>query len=102
MKTILLSSLLVVTLVGSFGCDTPDDDKSAGNGGPAEKRGNNSDGGSGGGGGGGGPPGGGTEITVFARDLILNETAEHTVPSTTENKGLIDVSPITFTPAFFP
>ncbi len=43
----------------------------------------------------------GLEVTAFARDLILNQTASDTLPATTEDKGLIEVNPISFDPAFF-
>ena len=44
----------------------------------------------------------GTEITVFARDLIIGMTASNNLPTTTEDKGLIDVNPITYDAGFFP
>lgn len=41
------------------------------------------------------------EVTVFARDLILNQTANDTLPTATEDKDLIDVNSISFEPDFF-
>ena len=97
MKTLLLSSLLVA-LAGSLSC-APSNDGNAEKGnestvGPAGK-GNGDDGGD------GGTGGAMIEITAFARDLILNETAAGLLPTTTENRNLVDVSPVTFTSAFF-
>ena len=97
MKTLLLSSLLVA-LAGSMSC-APSNDGNAGKGsgstvGPVGK-------GSGDDGGDAGTGGAAIEITAFARDLILNEAANGLLPTTTENKNLVDVSPVTFTSAFF-
>ena len=120
MRKLLLSSLLV-TIAGNLGCAPPDNGtggggsnvsgvgRSTGGGGGSTGGGGGSSTGGGGGGTGGGSTGGGggtadagAEITVFARDLILNHTANDNGPTTTEDKGLIDVSPITFGPGFFP
>lgn len=90
MKTRLLSALLV-TLLGSLGCAPPDDGSSGGGGSEStseKTRHTNS---------GGGAADAGVEITAFARDLIVN----HTLPTTTEDKHLIDVSPVSFGPDFF-
>lgn len=74
-----------------------------GGGGGATGGGGGATGGGGGAtGGGGGSVDAGTEITVFARDLILGMTANNNLPTTTEDKGLIDVNPITFDAGFFP
>ena len=77
---------------------------STGGGGGSTGGGGGSTGGGGGstGGGGGGTVDAGTEITVFARDLILTMTADTAPPTTTEDKNLIDVNPITFDAGFFP
>lgn len=101
MKTRLLSSVLV-TLLGSLGCAPLDDGSSSGGSDSEstnEKAGNNNH--YGGPGGGGGASDAGVEITAFARDLILHHTANHTEPTTTEDKQLIDVSPVTFGRGFF-
>ena len=105
MRRLLLGSLLM-TMVASAGC-APSADEGSG-GGQSTDPGAVGKGAGGGGGGAGGGAGGGTgapsdeiEITVFARDLILNRTANDKSPTTTEDKGLIDVNPITFDPAFF-
>ena len=73
-----------------------------GGGGAAGGGGGAAGGGGGATGGGGGTVDAGTEITVFARDLILTMTAANNLPTTTEDKGLIDVNPITFDAGFFP
>lgn len=44
----------------------------------------------------------GTEFTTFTRELILNQTADNTLPTTTEDKNLVDTAPAdAFPPAFF-
>lgn len=59
--------------------------------------------GSGTGGGAGGGGDGAVELTVFARDLILNQTASNNAPTPTEDKNLVDVAPTDFADAgFFP
>ncbi len=110
MRNLLFSSLLV-TLVGSFGCAPPDDGSFPGGHARTDKDGaggstGGGSGGEGGGGAGGGSGGtvevGGLEITAFASDLILTMTANDNLPTTTEDKKLVDVSPIAFGPSFFP
>ncbi len=117
----LLLSVLVVTAAFTLGCPSGGGGTgggggsstgggsgggggAAGGGGGAAGGGGGATGGGGGatGGGGGGAMDAGTEITVFARDLILGMTANNNLPTTTEDKGLIDVNPITFDAGFFP
>ncbi len=50
------------------------------------------------------PDGGtqGTEFTTFTRELILNQTADNNLPTTTEDKTFVDTAPSdAFPPAFF-
>lgn len=97
MKTLLLSSLLVA-LAGSMSCAPSNDGNavkgSESTGGPVGKGGGDD-------GGDGGTVGAAVEITALARDLTLNQTADGRSPTTTEDKNLVDVSPVTFTSAFF-
>lgn len=51
----------------------------------------------------GGTDGGttGTEFTTFTRDLILNQTADNNLPTTTEDKTFVDTEPAGAFPASF-
>lgn len=53
----------------------------------------------------GGPDGGissDTELTDFVRNLIVNQTADDNLPTTTEDKPLVDSEPAdAFPPSFF-
>jgi len=47
-------------------------------------------------------PDAGTELTIFVRTLILNETTDTSLPTTTEDKTFVDTEPAdAFPPAFF-
>ncbi len=114
MRKLLLGALVAIG-VGSLGCpgdNVPDSGRTGGGsgggvtggggGGRTGGGGGSTGGGGGSTGGGGGTVDAGTEITVFARDLILTMTSNTAPPTTTEDKNLIDVNPITFDAGFFP
>lgn len=43
-----------------------------------------------------------TELTTFVRDLIVHQTADDNLPTTTEDKPLVDSEPAdAFPPSFF-
>ena len=84
MKALMVGSLLALSVV--TGC-------------PSNNGG--SGGGAGGGtGGAGGGQSGPVEISAFARDLILTQQPNDK-PTTTEDKNLVNNSPITFDAGFF-